>query len=62
MKYHATIEIDDDRWAKHPYSIRIKDEDGNEVSYMNYLDDRDECYRISDRYGISQSEIKEEFY
>ena len=62
MNYTATIGIDDDRWAKHPYSIRIYDEDGNEVLYRSSLDSRESCYRIADRYGIQHSDIKERFY
>ena len=62
MKYTAVIEIDDDRWAKHPYAIRIKDENGKEVEYESSLDSRQACYRISRKYDIQLSDIKEEFY
>ena len=31
MTYTAVMDIDDDRWAKHPYGITIKDENGNVV-------------------------------
>lgn len=62
MKYTAVIEIDDDRWAKHPYGIRIKDEDGNQVAYQNFLDSRKACYRIAAEYDIQESEIEEVFY
>ena len=62
MSYTAVIRIDDDKWAKHPYGIRIKDEDGNEVIDRNYLDSREECYRIADEYGIQHSDIEEIFY
>ena len=60
--YTAIIRIDDDRWCKHPYAIRIYDENGNEVMYQNFLDNREECYRVSDKYGIARSDIEEEFY
>ena len=60
--YTAVIYIDDDRWCKHPYGIKIYDEDGDEVTSLNFLDSREECYRVSDRYGIDRSDIEEEFY
>ena len=62
MKYTAVIEIDDDRWQKHPYGIRIRDEDGNQVEYENFLNSWDACYRVSDKYNIPRDEIKEVFY
>jgi uncharacterized protein YrzB (UPF0473 family) len=62
VNYTAAIEIDDDRWAKHPYGIRIYDEDGNEVLYRSSLDSRESCYRIADRYRIQHSDIEESFY
>ena len=61
MQYKAEIRIDDDRWAKHPYGIWIKDENGNVVEWDNGLDSRSECYRIADKYGIHYSDIKEVF-
>lgn len=60
MKYSAIISIDDDRWAKHPYSVKIVDENGNVVEYHDSLDSRNECSRIINQYDISN--IKEEFY
>ena len=62
MEYSAVIRIDDDRWCKHPYSIKIYDEDGDEVTGANFLNSREACYRISDKYGINHSDIEEEFY
>ena len=60
--YKAKIGIDDDRWCKHPFGIVIYDENDNEVERSNGLDDRDECYRISDKYNIDRSSIEEYFY
>lgn len=62
MQYSAVISIDDDRWAKHPYSVKIVDENGNQVEYHDSLDSRAECKRIIDKYNISFSNITEEFY
>ncbi len=62
MVYTAVIEIDDDRWAKHPYSIRIKDENGRDVLYRDSLNSLEACYRISDRYNIPHLEIPKEHY
>ncbi|WP_022779553.1 hypothetical protein [Butyrivibrio sp. AE3009] len=62
MKYTALIEIDDDRWAKRPYSITIFDKSGKRVDGKGYLTSREECYRVSDKYEIPRGEIKEEFY
>lgn len=42
----ATISIDDDRWAKHPYGIKFDDEECNEKFSTNGLDSREDCYRI----------------
>ena len=62
MQYKAVIRIDDDRWAKHPYGIHIKDENDNEVFARNWLDSREECYQIAEQYGIDSSDIEEVFY
>ncbi len=62
MGYTAVIDIDDDRWAKHPYGITVTDDEGNEVAKQNFLDSREDCYKISDKYGIDHSDIEEEFY
>ena len=62
MKYTALIEIDDDRWAKHPFGITIYDEKGNVVKRCSNLDSRDECFEYSDKYGINRIEIKREYY
>lgn len=62
MNYTAVIEIDDDRWCKHPYGIKILDEDENVVKYANFLDDRKACYRVAAEYGINPGDIEEEFY
>lgn len=48
MSIHATIFIDDDRWAKHPYGVKFDDEECNSRFYRNGLDSREECYRAID--------------
>lgn len=62
MNYRAIIRIDEDRWCKHPYGIVIYDDNDNEVESSNWLDSRDDCYRLSDKYGINPSDIEEVFY
>lgn len=46
MAIQATIFIDDDRWAKHPYGIKFDDEECNKKYYRNGLDDREACYKV----------------
>lgn len=46
MAIKATIFIDDDRWAKHPYGIKFDDPECNNRFYKNGLDSRKECYRV----------------
>ncbi|MBO5425910.1 MAG: hypothetical protein J6A25_10395 [Lachnospiraceae bacterium] len=46
MAIQATIFIDDDRWAKHPYGIKFDDEECNAQFYRNGLDDREACYKV----------------
>ena len=62
MEYKAVIAIDEDRWAKRPYAITIKDEDGNVVERKDSLESRDACYRIADKYGIDSSSVEDVFY
>lgn len=62
MTYTAVMDIDDDRWAKHPYGITIKDDNGNVVYSQNFLDSREACYRIAIKYGIARDDIKDVFY
>ncbi|MGM9624999.1 MAG: hypothetical protein ACI3XM_04740 [Eubacteriales bacterium] len=66
MSIKATIFIDDDRWAKHPYGIKFDDDACNREFYANGLDGREECYRIIEKaknagYDIDD-EIDEYFY
>ena len=66
MAIRATISIDDDRWAKHPYGVKFDDSECNEKYGKNGLDGRDECYRQIERaksagYNI-EDEIDEYFY
>ena len=66
MGIKATINIDDDRWAKHPYGIQFDDEECNDKFHANGLDSREECYNVIKHakaagYNID-SEIDEDFY
>ena len=66
MGIKATIIIDDDRWAKHPYGVKFDDEKCNQEFYTNGVDSREQCYRVIDRaraagYDID-SDIEEYFY
>lgn len=45
MGIKATIIIDDDRWAKHPYGVKFDDEKCNQEFYTNGVDSREQCYR-----------------
>ena len=38
MSIKATIMIDDDRWAKHPYGVEFDDEECNSKFYTNGVD------------------------
>jgi len=66
MSVRATIIIDDDRWAKHPYGVKFDNEDCNKQFYTNGVDSREECYRVIKRarnagYDID-NHVEEEFY
>lgn len=66
MSIHATITIDDDRWAKHPYGVEFDDQECNNRFRTNGLNSREDCYRIIERakaagYDIDNT-IAEEFY
>lgn len=66
MGIKATIMIDDDRWAKHPYGVEFDDEECNREFYTNGVDSRDQCYRVIERakaagYDIVP-DIEEYFY
>ncbi len=66
MAIKATIAIDDDRWAKHPYGVEFDDAECNEQYHMNNLNGRDECYRIIERAREAgfdiDSDVDEYFY
>ena len=49
MGIKATIMIDDDRWAKHPYGVKFDDKECNREFYTNGVDGRDQCYRVIER-------------
>ena len=49
MSLKATIIIDDDRWAKHPYGVEFDDEQCNQKFYTNGVDSREQCYRVIER-------------
>lgn len=66
MAINATIIIDDDRWAKHPYGVAFDDADCNSEFYTNGVDSREACYRVIKRardagYDIDD-DIDEKFY
>lgn len=62
MGYTAVINIDEDRWEKRPFGIVIKDEEGGVVYEKNYIESREECYRIARKYGISSKDVEDYFY
>ena len=66
MAIKATIIIDDDRWAKHPYGVKFDDEEGNSRFYTNGVDSGNACYKVIDRARAAgldiDSYIEEEFY
>ena len=66
MEIKATIAIDDDRWAKHPYGVKFDDPECDSKYGKNGLDGRDDCYRIIEGarnagYNI-ESDVDEYFY
>ena len=65
MGIKATIIIDDDRWAKHPYGVKFDDEECNNKFYTNGVNNRDACYAVINKAraaGYDISQIEEEFY
>lgn len=62
MAIHATIIIDDDRWAKHPYGVEFDDEECNSKFYTNGVDSREECYRVIDRAKADGYDIDDNIY
>ena len=66
MAIKATIIIDDDRWAKHPYGVKFDNDKCNNEFYTNGVDSREACYKIIKRardagYNIDPT-VEEEFY
>ena len=57
MKIHATLAIDDDRWAKHPYGVEFDDSECNNRFRKNWLDSREECYKVIERAKAAGFEI-----
>lgn len=49
MAIRATLDIDDDRWAKHPYGVSFDDPECNSRFRTNGLDSREACYRQIER-------------
>lgn len=49
MAIKATITIDDDRWAKHPYGVEFNDPECEDKYGVNGLNHREECCRIIER-------------
>lgn len=66
MVVKATITIDDDRWAKHPYGVEFSDKECDAKYGRNGLNNRDECYRSIEsakRGGYDvDSHVDERFY
>lgn len=66
MSIKALIRIDDDRWAKHPYSIEFDDDDCNSQFRKDSLNNRQACYRIIEQAKAAGFDIdpnvEEEFY
>lgn len=66
MAIKATIIIDDDRWAKHPYGVRFDDDECNNRFYTNGVDSREACYRVIERARVAgfdiDTNVEEEFY
>ena len=60
MIYHAKISIDDDRWSKHPYSVKIYDENDNIVVNQNYLDDEEECLNIISNFKDQGNDVSDD--
>lgn len=66
MGIKATIFIDDDRWAKHPFGVKFDDEKCNKEFYRNGVDSREQCNKQIERakaagYDID-SDVDEYFY
>ena len=66
MTIKATIIIDDDRWAKHPYGVKFDNDECNSKFYTNGVDDREACYRVIERARAEgfdiDHDVDEEFY
>ena len=60
MKYTAIIDIDEDKFSKHAWEITIYDDENNVIEKENFLNSREACYRISDKYNINHRDIIEE--
>lgn len=48
-KIKATIRIDDDRFAKHPYDVMFDDEECNKKCSIYNLDSRKQCMEAIER-------------
>lgn len=66
MAIKATLAIDDDRWAKHPYGVKFDDEECDSQFGYNGLDSREACYRQIERARAAgfdiDSDVDEYFY
>lgn len=60
MSIKATIMIDEDRWAKHPYGVKFDDEICNQKFYTNGVDSREVCYRIIEKARLAGYDIEEQ--
>ncbi len=66
MAIKATIAIDDDRWAKHPFGVKFDNEECNQQYGKNGLDGWHECNAIIERAREAgfdiDSEVDEYYY
>lgn len=46
MAIKATITIDDDRWAKHPYGVEFDDKECNQKFHTTSLNSRKDCDQV----------------
>ncbi len=66
MSIHATITVDDDRWARFPFGVEFDDEECNKKFGQNRLSERTTCYKIIEKakeagYDIDD-DVDERFY
>ncbi|SDS84218.1 hypothetical protein [Microterricola viridarii] len=65
MAVQATIEIDDDRWAKRPYGVKFDDPDCDSRFGRNGFTSRGPCHDLIEQAkaaGFDVAEVLERFY